>query len=104
LLPLNSNQVDSYETEVGVLESSLAKLRAHRWGIGTDMDALLDALSMDRGQQSIDAEKRKEFITKILAQQREQVHNVMECQMENYLLKYLSGGCEESDAENQGAR
>lgn len=91
--------MDSYETEVGVLESSLAKLRAHRWGVGTDMDALLVALSMDRGQQSIDAEKRKEFITKILAQQREQVHNVMECQMENYLLKYLSGGCDESDAE-----
>jgi hypothetical protein len=84
------NLVDSYEAEVGVLETSLAKLRDHRWGIGTDINALLEALSMDRGQQKMDPEKRKELITSILTQQSEQVHNVLECQMENYLLKLLA--------------
>ena len=82
--------MDSYEGEVGVLETSLSKLRAHRWGVGADAEALLDALSMDRGQQTIDPQKRKELISSILHQQREQVRNVMECQMENMVLGWIA--------------
>jgi len=84
------SQVESYEAEVGVLESSLAKLKAHNWGVGADSDALLEALSMDRGQQQIDAQKRKELITTILAQQREQVRTLMDCQMENMTLAWIA--------------
>jgi len=84
------NLVDSYEGEVGVLETSLSKLRAHKWGVGADPEALLEALSMDRGQQTIDAEKRKELVSSILDQQREQVRNVMECQMENIVLGWIA--------------
>jgi len=83
-------QVDSYEGEVGTLESSLAKLRAHRWGAGADAEALLEALSMDRGQQAIDAQKRKELIASILSQQRDQVRTIMECQMENMVLGWIA--------------
>jgi len=79
-------KVESYEGEVGVLESSLSKLRAHRWGVGNDPEALIEALSMDRGQQVIDSKKRNELITNILTQQQEQVRNVMECQLENMVL------------------
>jgi len=84
------NLVESYEGEVGVLESSLAKLRAHRWGVGSDPEALLEALSMDRGQQTIDSDQRKELITSILTQQREQVRNVMDCQLENMVLGFVA--------------
>jgi len=97
------NLVESYEGEVGVLENSLAKLRAHRWGVGNDPEALIEALSMDRGQQTIDSEKRKEMITTILTQQREQVRNVRDCQVENMVLGFLAryddkGG----DVDNDG--
>ena len=74
--------MDSYEGEVGVLEASLAKLQAHSWGVGSDLSALLEALSMDRGQQHIPAEKRKELIQSILLQQREQVATIRDVQSE----------------------
>lgn len=80
------NLVESYEAEVGVLESSLGKLKAHKWGVGGDASAVLEALSMDRGQQKIDSEKRKELITSILGQQREQVRSLMDCQLETMIL------------------
>jgi hypothetical protein len=83
-------KVESYESEVGVLESSLAKLKAHKWGIGADPDALLEALSMDRGQQQINSEKRKEIITSILSQQKEQVENLMDCHLENMILGWIA--------------
>ncbi len=82
--------MESYEAEVGVLEASLSKLRAHQWGIGIDSDALLEALSMDRGQQKIDSNKRKELITSILTQQKEQVQTVMDCQLENMVLGWIA--------------
>ena len=83
-------QVESYEGEVGVLETSLAKLRAHRWGVGTDPEALLEALSMDRGQQTITPLQRKELIQNLLRQQQEQVRNVLECQLETYTLGWVA--------------
>lgn len=82
--------MESYESEVGVLESSLAKLKSHQWGIGTDPAALLEALSMDRGQQPINSEKRKEIITSILSQQKEQVENLIDCHLENMILGLIA--------------
>jgi hypothetical protein len=83
-------KVDSYEVEVGILENSLAKLRAHRWGVGTDIEALLEALSMDRGQQVIDTDKRKEILTSLITQQQEQVQTLMDCQEESMILGLVS--------------
>ena len=60
------NQVDTYEGEVGVLEAALAKLQAHSWGSDHDHEALLEALSMDRGQQPLPPEKRQSLIHDIL--------------------------------------
>lgn len=45
---------------------------------------------MDRGQQKIDAPKRKELITSILSQQREQVQSLMDCQLENMTLAWIA--------------
>jgi hypothetical protein len=99
------SQVESYESEVGVLEQSLSKLQSHRWGVGTtnsDSSALLEALSMDRGQQKIDSEKRKELITSILAQQREQVRNLMDCQLENMTLAWIAQHGDGDEEEGGG--
>jgi len=85
------NLVDSYEGEVGILESALSKLRSHRWGLdATDHEALFEALSMERGQQPLTPEKRRELIQSIVAQQREQVDNLLECQLENWMLCTLA--------------
>lgn len=45
---------------------------------------------MDRGQQKIDSAKRKELITSILTQQKEQVQNIMDCQLENMVLGWIA--------------
>ena len=73
-----------------MLENSLAKLRAHRWAVGSDIEALLEALSMDRGQQVLDTEKRKEILTSLISQQQEQVRTVMDCQEESMILGLVS--------------
>jgi hypothetical protein len=81
------NLVDSYEGEVGILESALSKLRSHIWGSNViDHDALIEALSMERGQQPLTLEKRRATVQSILAQQREQVASLIECQLENWVL------------------
>jgi hypothetical protein len=79
--------VDSYEGEVGVLEASLQKLRAHSWGSHTSHEALLDALSMERGQQEISEEQRQLLLKEILAQQLQQALFLQEAQMEQSILK-----------------
>mmetsp|Transcript_27056 Transcript_27056/g.55232 ORF Transcript_27056/g.55232 Transcript_27056/m.55232 type:complete len:550 (+) Transcript_27056:122-1771(+) len=88
------NLVDSYEGEVGILEAALSKLKAHRWGSSNpdsnNHDALIEALSMERGQQPLTPEKRSELIQSIIIQQREQVANLMECQLENWILSMLA--------------
>jgi hypothetical protein len=81
----------------------LAKLKAHEWGVGADTDTLLEALSMDRGQQKIDAQKRKELITSILAQQREQVRSLMDCQVENMTLAWIAQHGDNGDEVANGA-
>jgi len=84
------NLVDSYEGEVGTLEEALAKLRAHRWGSSSvDHEALIEALSMERGQRPLTPDARRELIQSIVAQQQEQVQNLLECQAENWLLTTL---------------
>ena len=97
----NSQQVDSYEGEVGVLEASLAKLRAHSWGVGSDPNALLEALSMDRGQQHIPAEKRKELIQSIILQQREQVATIRDVQSEIMMLGLFARHGEQDDEQKK---
>lgn len=86
---------------MGVLESSLSKLRAHKWGVSNDHEALLEALSMERGQQNLSAEARKQWIKDILTQQREQVANLMEAQLESMVVGWLVRRNEESCAGKQ---
>jgi len=89
------NLVDSYEGEVGILESALSKLRLHRWGSATsDHEALIEALSMERGQQPLTSSKRRELVQSIVNQQSEQVANLLDNQLENWILLALgeSGG------------
>jgi hypothetical protein len=83
------NLVESYESEVGVLESSLNKLQQHKWGEGQH-EALLEALGMDRGQQSLPREERKALIKSILEQQGEMVENMLDVQTETVLLTEFS--------------
>lgn len=78
------NLVDSYEGEVGVLEASLQKLKAHTWG--TSHEALLEALSMERGQQELSNEERVQLIQDIVQQQRKQVEFLRETQREQEVL------------------
>ena len=86
------NLVDSYEGEVGVLEASLSKLRAHQWGASdsNNHEALIEALSMERGQQPLTAEERRQLISSIVGQQREQVANLLDCQLESWMLSELA--------------
>lgn len=86
------NLVDSYEGEVGVLEASLSKLKSHQWGSSdsNNHEALIEALSMERGQQPLTAEKRRELISSIVSQQREQVANLLDCQLESWILSELA--------------
>jgi hypothetical protein len=85
------NLVESYEEQVTVLEQSLAKLQAHKWGDSeSDHSALIDALSMERGQQPLTAENRREVIKQILEQQKDQVKNLMDVQMEGWMLRWLA--------------
>jgi hypothetical protein len=84
-----SLQVDSYEGEVGVLELSLSKLKSHEWGAGHSHHALLEALGMERGQQNLGMEERTSLIQEILQQQRTQLEQLREVQMEQVVLKEL---------------
>jgi hypothetical protein len=93
-------QVDSYEGEVGVLEQSLQKLRAHEWGEAKPEDdpasALLEALGMERGQQVLeDSAQRSALLKDLWQQQQDQVQYVRDCQLEQQVLQALVSG--ESD-------
>ena len=78
--------MDAYETEVGILETTLKKLQAHEWGRDDDHKALLDALGMERGQQAIGPEQRTEIVQDILRQQMKQVELLRQAQMEQECL------------------
>jgi hypothetical protein len=94
--------VDSYEGEVGILEASLAKLRSHTWSTTNTTDnheALIEALSMERGQQPLTPQNRRELIQAIVTQQKEQVENLMDCQLENWMLSCLSTTSENTEDE-----
>ena len=79
------NLVESYEAEVGVLESSLSKLKSHKWGTGQH-ESLLEALSMDRGQQALPQQDRKDLMHTILTQQYSHVCNLLDNQLESVVL------------------
>jgi hypothetical protein len=91
------NLVDSYEGEVGVLELSLQKLKAHEWGQGHPHEALLEALGMERGQQALKLEERQALISSILEQQRAQLDYLREAQLEQQVLKEFVSGNEPND-------
>lgn len=94
------NLVESYEEQVTVLEQSLAKLQAHKWGDPeSNHSALIDALSMERGQQPLTAENRREVIKQILEQQKEQVKNLMDVQMEGWMLRWLANHCQQQQQQ-----
>ncbi len=109
------NLVDSYEGEVGILESALEKLKIHHWGVVPSSssspegdvystenlqqqkqqhEGLIEALSMERGQAPLTPDGRRQLIQSILAQQKEQVENLLEVQLENWILctSFMGGG------------
>lgn len=67
-----------------MLEASLQKLKAHTWG--TSHEALLEALSMERGQHELSNEERVKLIQDIVQQQRQQVEFLRETQREQQVL------------------
>mmetsp|Transcript_10769 Transcript_10769/g.15366 ORF Transcript_10769/g.15366 Transcript_10769/m.15366 type:complete len:394 (+) Transcript_10769:47-1228(+) len=77
--------VDAYEGEVGVLEASLQKLRSHVWGTDTCED-LLEALSMERGQQELFDNERMEIIDAIMVQELRQLELLQEAHLEQMVL------------------
>lgn len=93
------SQVDAYETEVGILEKTLAALKAHEWGAQDDSRALTEALSMDRGQQQLSAEERKQAATDILSQQLEYIGMLEEIMQEQFVLHSLASSNELDDVK-----
>ena len=83
-------QVDAYETEVGILEKTLKQLQAHEWGQDDDHKALLDALGMERGQQAIPPDQRTSIIKDILTQQMQQLQLLRQSQQEQECLTLLA--------------
>lgn len=90
-------QVDAYETEVGILEKTLSALNAHEWGAQDNASALTDALSMDRGQQVLDAAQRKQSARDILQQQLQVVDMLQDLLSEQYVLFSLQDSNEFDD-------
>lgn len=91
--------MDAYETEVGILEKTLKQLQAHEWGKDDDHKTLLDALGMERGQQSIGPEQRTEIIRDILKQQMQQVELLKQAQVEQECLAMVANSDEHGDDE-----
>lgn len=84
---------------MGVLEASLQKLKAHTWG--SSHEALLEALSMERGQQELSNEERVELIQEIVQQQRKQVEFLRETQREQQILLAAASPVQESDGSSK---
>jgi hypothetical protein len=91
------NLVDAYETEVGILEKTLKQLQAHEWGNSNSAQRVMEALSMDRGQQVLTKEERKQAATDILHQQVEYLEMLEEMMQEQYVLLELKDNAEFSD-------
>jgi hypothetical protein len=82
------NLVDAYETEVVALEKTVKQLQNHQWGssAGADPAALLEALSMDRGQQQLTAIERTETANGILHQQLAFLQQLEDVMQEHHIL------------------
>ena len=89
--------MDAYETEVGILEKTLKQLKTHEWGAQDNASALTDALSMDRGQQVLDAAQRKSAAVGVLQQQLQFVEMLEELMAEQYVLQQLKDSNEFDD-------
>jgi hypothetical protein len=85
---------------VGILEKTLSKLRAHEWGSATNENALIEALSMDRGQQELGAAERRQAAADTLQQQLtflSQLEELMQEQFVLYQLAATAGNVENND-------
>ncbi|GAX23336.1 hypothetical protein FisN_27Lh110 [Fistulifera solaris] len=78
--------VDAYESEVKSLGSTLQRLKEHEWGNGDDHPNLLQLLSMERGQDDVEASQRQEVVASILSQQLQVVQQLQELMQEQYAL------------------
>jgi hypothetical protein len=88
----DSNNTISEATDDGIEDSDTkeagSKITSPAPAKG-DHTALLEALSMERGQQALDQTARRELIKSILEQQREQVANLQEAHLEGRMLGWL---------------
>lgn len=91
------NLVDAYETEVGILERTLEQLRLHEWGKQDNASALVEALSMDRGQQILTLDQRKQAAREIVQQQIDYLSTLEELMAEQYVLQTIKDNPEELD-------
>ncbi|GAX23319.1 hypothetical protein FisN_27Lh093 [Fistulifera solaris] len=80
------NLVDAYEAEVKALERILHKLQEHVWGHPESDGALLEALSMERGQQELSGKQRHQAAIEIVQQQVEFLQMLQEIMQEQYIL------------------
>lgn len=93
--------MDAYETEVGILEKTLAQLQQHEWGAQDNASALTEALSMDRGQQILTIEQRKQAVAEILEQQLQYVQMLEDLMAEQYVLQTLKDSSEFEDLKQE---
>lgn len=87
---IHISQVEAYEVEVGILEKTLESLKKHQWGLQDDSGALIEALSLDRGQQHLTVEERRLASFDILDQQLRFVEMLEDCMREQYVLFHLT--------------
>jgi hypothetical protein len=80
------NLVDAYEAEVKGLERILQKLQTHVWGHPDSDVALLEALSMERGQLELTGTQRHQAALEIVQQQVEFLSLLQEMMQEQYIL------------------
>jgi hypothetical protein len=83
-------QVEAYEVEVGILEKTLQALKVHQWGVQDDARALVEALSLDRGQQHLSTEERRQAALDVLDQQLDFVEMLEGELREQYILLHLT--------------
>jgi hypothetical protein len=87
-----NSQVEAYEQEVGIMEKTLEALKKHQWGEQDDPAALIEALSIDRGQQDLSVDERQQVARDILDQQLQYIEMLEEGMREQYILYHLHSG------------
>lgn len=83
------------------MEKTLEQLKAHEWGQQDHPKALAEALSMDRGQQVLSAEQRKQAAKDILQQQLQYLDMLQDVMQEQYVLYQVVKAGREGSAEQK---